>query len=71
MADRIDRLPAEEKHLLQTAAVIGVIVPARLLQAVTELPKGDLQTYLAIYKLASFSMRAICFRNSNTLSNMP
>src|SRR5262249_56413937 len=46
VADRIDRLPIEEKHLLQTAAVIGVIVPARLLQAVTELPEGDLQTYL-------------------------
>src|SRR5262249_20543182 len=45
VADRIDRLPIEEKHLLQTAAVIGVIVPARLLQAVTELPEGDLQTY--------------------------
>ena len=27
VADRIDRLPLEEKHLLQTAAVIGVIVP--------------------------------------------
>ena len=27
LADRIDRLPIEEKHLLQTAAVIGVIVP--------------------------------------------
>src|SRR5215470_5347208 len=26
VADRIDRLPAEEKHLLQTAAVIGVTV---------------------------------------------
>ena len=30
VADRIDRLPIEEKHLLQTAAVIGVIVPFRL-----------------------------------------
>src|SRR5262245_17596041 len=54
VADRIDRLPAEEKHLLQTAAVIGVIVPARLLQAVTELPKGDLQTYLAHLQAAEF-----------------
>ena len=27
LADRIDRLPLEEKRLLQTAAVIGVIVP--------------------------------------------
>ena len=54
VADRIDRLPAEDKHLLQTAAVIGVIVPARLLQAVTELPKGDLQTYLAHLQAGEF-----------------
>ena len=54
VADRIDRLPIEEKHLLQTAAVIGVIVPARLLQAVTELPKGDLQTYLAHLQAGEF-----------------
>jgi len=54
VADRIDRLPAEEKHLLQTAAVIGVVVPARLLQAVTELPKGDLQTYLAHLQAGEF-----------------
>ena len=32
VADRIDRLPIEEKHLLQTAAVIGVIVPLPLLR---------------------------------------
>ena len=34
VADRIDRLPIAEKHLLQTAAVIGVIVPLCLLRAV-------------------------------------
>ena len=39
VADRIDRLPIEEKHLLQTAAVIGVIVPFRLLRSVAELPE--------------------------------
>src|SRR5215468_10587129 len=54
VADRIDRLPIEEKHLLQTAAVIGVIAPARLLQAVTELPEGDLQTYLAHLQAGEF-----------------
>jgi tetratricopeptide (TPR) repeat protein len=54
VADRIDRLPIEEKHLLQTAAVIGVIVPARLLRAVTELPEGDLQTYLTHLKAGEF-----------------
>jgi class 3 adenylate cyclase/tetratricopeptide (TPR) repeat protein len=54
VADRIDRLPIEEKHLLQTAAVIGVIVPARLLRAVTELPEGDLQTYLTHLQAGEF-----------------
>src|SRR5215467_6606631 len=54
VADRIDRLPIEEKHLLQTAAVIGVIVPLRLLSAVTELTDGDLQTYLTHLQNAEF-----------------
>jgi class 3 adenylate cyclase/tetratricopeptide (TPR) repeat protein len=54
VADRIDRLPIEEKHLLQTAAVIGVIVPARLLRAVTELPESDLQTYLTHLQAREF-----------------
>ena len=72
VADRIDRLPAEEKHLLQTAAVIGVIVPlAALLQAVTELPEGCFNHTWLISKPLSFSMRAICFRNWSIHSNMP
>jgi class 3 adenylate cyclase/tetratricopeptide (TPR) repeat protein len=54
VADRLDRLPTEEKHLLQTAAVIGVIVPAQLLRAVTELPEIDLQTYLAHLQAGEF-----------------
>jgi class 3 adenylate cyclase/tetratricopeptide (TPR) repeat protein len=54
VADRIDRLPTEEKHLLQTAAVIGVIVPARLLRAVTELAEGDLQTCLTHLQAGEF-----------------
>jgi predicted ATPase len=35
---RIDRLPPEEKRLLQTAAVIGTDVPLPLLQTIAELP---------------------------------
>src|SRR5262245_29377430 len=54
VADRIDRLPAEEKHLLQTAAVIGVTVPFDLLQAVSELPEESLFQYLAHLKSAEF-----------------
>jgi class 3 adenylate cyclase/tetratricopeptide (TPR) repeat protein len=54
LADRIDRLPAEEKRLLQTAAVIGVTAPLDLLQAVSELPDEQLFQYLAHLKSAEF-----------------
>jgi class 3 adenylate cyclase/tetratricopeptide (TPR) repeat protein len=54
LADRIDRLPFEEKRLLQTAAVIGVIVPLPLLRAVTELPEDDLHRYVSHLQTAEF-----------------
>ena len=40
LAARIDRLPPEEKRLLQTAAVIGTEVPLPLLQAIAEVPEA-------------------------------
>ena len=54
VADRIDRLSIAEKHLLQTAAVIGVIVPLPLLRAVAELPEDELQGQLAHLQAAEF-----------------
>jgi predicted ATPase len=42
VADRIDRLTIAQKHLLQTAAVIGVVVPFKLLRSVAELPEDEL-----------------------------
>src|SRR5467141_778234 len=42
LAARIDRLPPEEKRLLQTAAVIGTEVPFPLLQAIAEVPEAAL-----------------------------
>jgi tetratricopeptide (TPR) repeat protein len=54
LAARIDRLPAEEKRLLQTAAVIGTEVPLPLLQAVAELPDAALQHGLATLQAAEF-----------------
>src|SRR5207302_6559953 len=39
LAARIDRLPAEDKALLQTAAVVGKEVPLVLLRAVADLPE--------------------------------
>jgi len=47
LAARIDRLPSEEKRLLQTAAVIGHEVPLPLLEAVADLPAEVLQRSLA------------------------
>jgi len=38
LAARIDRLPPEEKRLLQTAAVVGTEVPLSLLQAIVDMP---------------------------------
>ena len=54
LAARIDRLPPEEKHLLQTAAVIGTEVPLPLLQAITELAEMALHRGLAHLQAAEF-----------------
>ena len=54
LAARIDRLPPEEKRLLQTAAVIGMEVPLPLLQAIAELPEEALHRGLAHLQAAEF-----------------
>jgi predicted ATPase len=54
LAARIDRLPAEEKRLLQTAAVIGTEVPFSLLQAIAELPEDLLHGGLVHLQAADF-----------------
>jgi class 3 adenylate cyclase/tetratricopeptide (TPR) repeat protein len=54
VADRIDRLSHQEKSLLQTAAVIGVIFTFRLLRSVAELPEDELYGYLAKLQSAEF-----------------
>src|SRR5262245_8971014 len=54
VADRIDRLAMEEKRILQTAAVIGVIVPFSLLQAVAGIEDEDLRRHLAHLQTAEF-----------------
>jgi tetratricopeptide (TPR) repeat protein len=54
LAARIDRLPLEEKRLLQTAAVIGTEVPLPLLQAMAELPEATLHRGLAHLQAAEF-----------------
>ena len=54
LAARIDRLSAEEKYLLQTAAVIGTEVPFLLLQAVAEVSDAVLQRGLTTLQAAEF-----------------
>jgi class 3 adenylate cyclase/tetratricopeptide (TPR) repeat protein len=54
VAARIDRLPPEDKALLQTAAVIGKDVPFLLLQAVAGLPEDVLRLGLARLQTAEF-----------------
>src|SRR5262249_44783745 len=54
LAARIDRLPLGTKHLLQTAAVIGMEVPLPLLHAIAELPEEVLHRCLAELQAAEF-----------------
>jgi class 3 adenylate cyclase/tetratricopeptide (TPR) repeat protein len=54
LAARIDRLPPEEKRLLQTAAVIGRDVPFTLLRAITDRPGEDLRPGLSHLQTAEF-----------------
>ncbi|HSQ12122.1 MAG TPA: hypothetical protein VLM90_03860, partial [Candidatus Deferrimicrobium sp.] len=54
LAERVDRLPALEKQLLQTASVIGMIVPERLLHGVTGLPEAELRGALSHLQTGEF-----------------
>src|SRR3989442_5996796 len=54
LASRIDRLPAEDKRLLQSAAVIGKDVPFALLHAIAELGEEELRGRLGALQAAEF-----------------
>jgi class 3 adenylate cyclase/tetratricopeptide (TPR) repeat protein len=73
LAARIDRLPPEEKQLLQTAAVIGTEVSLPLIQAIAELPEATLQRGLAhlqaaefLYEMRLFPEREYTFKHALT-----
>jgi tetratricopeptide (TPR) repeat protein len=51
---RIDRVPPEDKRLLQTAAVIGTEVPWPLLQAIADVPEEILHQGLTRVQAAEF-----------------
>jgi tetratricopeptide (TPR) repeat protein len=61
LAARMDRLPAEDKSLLQTAAVIGKDVPFALLQAIVELTEEALRGALTHLQAAEFLYEANLF----------
>jgi class 3 adenylate cyclase/tetratricopeptide (TPR) repeat protein len=74
LAERIDRLPRAEKQLLQSAAVIGVTVPVRLLRAVAGLAEEELRRLLENLQAAEFLHESNLFpeleyKFSHTLSN--
>jgi class 3 adenylate cyclase/tetratricopeptide (TPR) repeat protein len=73
LASRIDRLPAEEKRLLQSASVIGKEVQFRLLAAIADLPEGALISALArlratdfLYDVGLFPDREYTFKHALT-----
>ncbi len=61
LAARIDRLPPEDKRLLQCASVIGKDVPFGLLQAIAELPEEVLRGMLTRLQTAEFLYEATLF----------
>jgi predicted ATPase len=54
LASRIDRLAEREKHVLQAAAVLGKTFGEPLLEAITDLPQGDLRAALDALKRGEF-----------------
>jgi class 3 adenylate cyclase/tetratricopeptide (TPR) repeat protein len=73
LAARIDRLPLEEKGLLQTAAVIGHEVSLPLLQAIADLPEEVLHRSLThlqatelLYETRLFPECAYTFKHALT-----
>jgi predicted ATPase len=54
LAARIDRLPPEEKRLLQSAAVIGKDMPFALLAAITDQPEDAVRRRLIHLQAAEF-----------------
>ena len=63
---RIDRLPFEDKRVLQCAAVIGEQVPRGLLEAVTDLGADELQAALARLRRAEFLEEQTLFPSPRT-----
>jgi class 3 adenylate cyclase/tetratricopeptide (TPR) repeat protein len=74
LAARIDRLPSEDKRVLQCAAVIGKDVPLPLLEAIADVPDDelrrsvyDLQAAEFLYEQSLFPVFEYTFKHALTL----
>src|SRR5215467_4499478 len=61
LAARIDRLPPEDKRLLQAASIIGKDVPFALLQTIADASEDDLRRALSHLQAAEFLYEASIF----------
>lgn len=61
LAARIDRLPPEEKHLLQSASVVGKDVPFALFQEIAGMKEDDLRRGLAVLQAVEFVYETCLF----------
>src|SRR5678815_2093674 len=73
LSSRIDRLPAEQKQLLEIAAVIGQMFPFALLQTVADQPEdvlrralGHLHSAELVYETHSSSDLEYTFKHALT-----
>jgi len=64
LASRIDRLPADEKGLLQTLAVMGKEFPLGLVKRVMQKPEDELERMLAALQLSEFIYEQPAFPES-------
>ena len=71
LAARIDRLPPEDKRLLQTAAVIGTEVPLPCCRPLRTCPKRTCTVAWRTSRRRSSSMRHACFPSANIPSSTP
>ena len=73
LAARIDRLDADDKRVLQAAAVIGKEFPYRLLETVADVPDADLRRRLLrleeadfVYEVQTFPELQLTFKHALT-----
>ena len=67
LAERLDRLPADRRRLLQLASVIGKDIPLDLLRRMTDLPEDRLAEELAELQARRSSAAAFAVRSGGSM----